>query len=177
MNTEYSSGSEVDAQKMSSLQRQKIRFPIFWNGYTARSIANNISIYLWWHRFSGPRTVAVDQRKEKGYNLLFKCKTLRTVHIELFTSLDKSSVINAFRRFICRSGPTKKIRTDNGTDFFDAERELRDCYSHINHNLISEELSWNVIVSKFFSPGVSHMGALKSVNTKELTDWLKLNIS
>lgn len=37
------------------------------------------------------------------------------IHLEVASHLDTSSCINALRRFMCRRGPVKSIRTDNGS--------------------------------------------------------------
>ncbi len=60
----------------------------------------------------------------KRYGVLFTCLTIRAVHIEVADSLDTDSCINALRRFISRRGQVSVMRSDNGTNFVGAEREL-----------------------------------------------------
>ena len=51
--------------------------------------------------------------------------SIRAVHIEIIESLDTSSFINALRRFISLRGPVKHIRSDRGTNFVGACKELK----------------------------------------------------
>ena len=60
----------------------------------------------------------------KRYGALFTCLVSRAVHIEVASSLESSSFIQALRRFIARRGPVREIRTDNGTNFVGARNEL-----------------------------------------------------
>lgn len=58
----------------------------------------------------------------KRYGVIFTCLAIRAIHIELASSLDTDSCINAIRRFIARR---RQVRSDNGTNFIRAEHELR----------------------------------------------------
>ena len=49
----------------------------------------------------------------------------RAIHLELATSLESDCFINAFRRFVNRREPPKFTYSENGTNFVDAEREIR----------------------------------------------------
>lgn len=60
----------------------------------------------------------------------------RAVHLEVANSLETDACINAIRRFISRRGQVVHIRSDNGTNFTGAERELRDALSKLNHQRI-----------------------------------------
>lgn len=62
----------------------------------------------------------------KRYGVLFTCLAIRAIHIEVVPSLDTDSFINALRRFAARRGQVWELRSDNGTNFVGAERELRN---------------------------------------------------
>ena len=62
----------------------------------------------------------------KRYRCLFTCLTMRVVHIEVAHFLDTDSMINALRRFISIRGCPEQIRSDRGTNFTSAERELKE---------------------------------------------------
>ena len=74
----------------------------------------------------GPFYVKTGRKQQKRYGVLFTCLASRAVHIEICESLDTSSFINALRRFQARRGQVTYIRSDNGTNFVGAERELRE---------------------------------------------------
>ncbi|XP_059918445.1 uncharacterized protein LOC132465721 isoform X2 [Gadus macrocephalus] len=67
--------------------------------------------------YFGPIEVKKGRSLVKRYGALFTCLTCRAVHLEVAHSLNTDSCINAIRRFICRRGQVKEIRTDNGTNF------------------------------------------------------------
>ena len=53
----------------------------------------------------------------KGYSCVFTCLTTRAVHIEITSSLDIDSFINALRRFISLRGNPSSVYSDNGSNF------------------------------------------------------------
>ena len=59
----------------------------------------------------------------KRYGCIFRCLTVRAVHIEIAHSLDTDSFINALRRFIARRGKPVLVRTDNGSIFSSVVRK------------------------------------------------------
>ncbi|KAJ8364936.1 hypothetical protein SKAU_G00137670 [Synaphobranchus kaupii] len=61
----------------------------------------------------------------KRWAVMFTCMSIRAVHIEVVASLDTSSFINALRRFLSIRGPVKRIRSDRGTNFVGACKELK----------------------------------------------------
>lgn len=63
--------------------------------------------------------------QSKRWVVLFTCMSVRAVHIELIESLDMSSFINALRCFLAIRGPVKLIRSDRGTNFISACKELK----------------------------------------------------
>ncbi|XP_030227414.1 uncharacterized protein LOC115554725 isoform X3 [Gadus morhua] len=72
--------------------------------------------------YFGPIEVKKGRSLVKRYGALFTCLTCRAVHLEVAHSLNTDSCINAIRRFICRRGQVKEIRTDNGTNFVSTNR-------------------------------------------------------
>lgn len=60
----------------------------------------------------------------KKYVVIFTCLAIRAVHIEVASSFDTDSCLNARRRFVARRGQVKVLRSDNGTNFVAAEHEL-----------------------------------------------------
>jgi len=69
--------------------------------------------------------VNVGRSRVKRYGCLFTCMATRVVHLEITGSLEASSFLRAFFRFIHRRGPVKVIYSDSGANFVLAERELK----------------------------------------------------
>ncbi|XP_014824793.1 PREDICTED: uncharacterized protein LOC106904820 [Poecilia mexicana] len=90
--------------------------------------------------------------ESKRWAMLFSCMTSRAVHIELIESLDTSSTINALRRFFALRGPAKQLRSDCGTNFIGACKELQ-MDTRMQKYLTDQECVW-----EFNPPHASHMG-------------------
>ncbi len=110
--------------------------------------------------YFGPFLIKRGRSLVKRYGVLFTCLTVRAVHIEVANSLDTSSCINAIRRFICRRGQVSTIRSDNGTNFIGAERELKEAIQDLNQSKISEVLVRKGIKWIFNTPTASHQGGV-----------------
>ena len=108
----------------------------------------------------GPFNVKRGRSTEKRYGCLFTCLKIRAVHIEVLHSLDTDSFINALQRFICRRGQVKEIRSDNGTNFVGAEKELRTAILKWNNDKIDNFLRQKTIQWRFNPPTASHMGGV-----------------
>jgi hypothetical protein len=72
----------------------------------------------------GPFTVKNGRKECKRYGVILTCLQCRAVHVEVASSLETDSFINALRRFIARRGQVKSIFCDNGTNIIGAEKEL-----------------------------------------------------
>ncbi|XP_075539206.1 uncharacterized protein LOC142573874 [Dermacentor variabilis] len=94
----------------------------------------------------------------KRWAVMFTCLSIRAVHIELIESMDTSSFINAFRRFLAVRGPIKLIRSDWGTNFIGACRELGISAEGIHRSQIGKFFSGNGCKWIFNPPHASHMG-------------------
>ena len=103
-------------------------------------------------------------RKElKRYGVLITCMSSRAIHLETATILETDVFINALRRFLSRRGPVRQLRSDQGTNFVGARRELREALEEMDHSKIKEELlksqcDW--IDFKMNVPAASHMGGV-----------------
>ena len=104
-------------------------------------------------------------RKElKRYCILFTCLSSRAVHIEVTTSMNTDSFIQALRRFIARRGPVRLMRSDNGGNFIGAENEMRAAWEEMDKAKVAtfpsenncdwiDQIEWSRI-----APTASHMG-------------------
>ena len=108
--------------------------------------------------YFGPLLVKLSKRTRsnqataKRYGVLFTCLTTRAVHLKIAGDMSTGSFILALRRFVSRRGPIDIIRSDNGTNFIGAERELRNALKELDQTLISSELNRYHIEWKFNPP-------------------------
>ncbi|XP_043222648.1 uncharacterized protein LOC122381925 [Amphibalanus amphitrite] len=110
--------------------------------------------------YFGPFYVKVGRKQMKRYCVLFTCLATRAIHIEVCETLDTSSFINALRRFQARRGQVKFIRSDNGTNFTGAERELREEVRKLREKSVHDCLLKEGITWKFTPPGASSQGGI-----------------
>ena len=110
--------------------------------------------------YFGPIEVKRGRAVVKRYGVIFTCMTSRAIHLEVAYSLNTDSCINAVRRFMCRRGQVRHLRSDNGTNFVGAERELREALSAIDHSKIQSALLQKGIDWSFNTPGASHHGGV-----------------
>ena len=94
----------------------------------------------------------------KRWGVLFTCLVSRAIHIETVSELSTSSFINALKRFIAIRGPVKQIRSDRGTNFVGAVKELgiqtiTDEGGPVHSFLAQQGCTWI-----FNPPHASHMG-------------------
>ena len=107
----------------------------------------------------GPFMVKQGRSLVKRYGCIFTCLVVRAVHIEILHSLEADSFINGFQRFMCRRGQPEEMRSDNGSNFVGAERELRESMETLNKQ-ISGYLLQKGVRWKFNPPTASHMGGV-----------------
>lgn len=75
--------------------------------------------------YFSPFLVKIGRSQAKRYGVIFTCLVTRATHLEITHSFDTDSFINALRRFMACRGKVKMLRSDNGTNFHGAEKELR----------------------------------------------------
>ena len=110
--------------------------------------------------YFGPLYVQLGRSHVKRYGCVFTCFTTRAVHIEVTSSLDTDSFINALRRFISLRGNPSSVCSDNGSNFRAGEQELRTAIGDWNQRAICEFLRLKNISWKFNPPYASHMGGV-----------------
>ena len=110
--------------------------------------------------YFGPFAVKRGRGREKRYGCIFTCLTTRAVHIETADTLDTDSFINCLYRFMARRGEPRLIRSDNGTNFVGAERELHKEMEAWNKDRIQEAMSQRGIRWLFNPLAASHMGGV-----------------
>lgn len=111
--------------------------------------------------YFGPFVVKEGRKEVKRYRVIFTCMASRAIHIETANTLETDSFINALRRFQAERGPVRQLRSDCGTNFIGAHRELNAGLEKINEDkirarLLEDNCEW--ISFKFNPPSASHMG-------------------
>ena len=74
--------------------------------------------------------------------------------------MDTDSCINALRRFICRRGPVTSIRTDNGTNFDGAQKELQKSLKEMDQHRIQNALVKDGVKWTLNPPFGAHFGGV-----------------
>lgn len=110
--------------------------------------------------YFGPFLIKEGRREVKRYGALFTCLVSRAVHIEVASTLESSSFIQALRRFIARRGPVREMRSDNGSNFVGAHNELLQAIQEMDHEEIRAKLQRENIDWTFNPPAASHMGGV-----------------
>ena len=108
--------------------------------------------------YFGPFIIKERRKEIKQYGVLFTCLSSRAVHLEVANSLETDSFINALRRFIARRGNIRELRSDNGTNFIGAEKELQQALAQMDQDMIKKTLLDCKIDWIFNPPSASHMG-------------------
>ena len=108
----------------------------------------------------GPYSVKNGRKVHKRYAVLFTCMSCRAVHIEVAFSLTTDSFINAYRRFVSIRGKVNVLRSDCGTNFIGAEREIRHELDGIDNNKVRAHLMKDACDFKFNVPSASHAGGV-----------------
>ena len=111
----------------------------------------------------GPFHTRRGRTQTKRYGVIFTCLALatRAVHLEMADSLSADSFICALRRFLARRGSNVRVlRSDNGTNFVGADRELKKeldlLVAHdtfVFREAINRGIEW-----RWNPPGASHFG-------------------
>ena len=127
--------------------------------------------------YFGPISVKRGRVTEKRWGCIFTCLTTRAVHLEVAGDLSTDSFIVALRRFRGRRGNPKTIRSDNGTNFVGANRELGEALRSLSQERITGELSRKEITWYFNPPSSPHMGGIFESMVKQVKRAMKTVIN
>ena len=76
-------------------------------------------------------------RKElKRYMALFTCLASRAVHTECTCGMDIDSFLQSLWQFIARSGNSRVLCSDNGSNFVGAQKEIGNAFKEMDHQKI-----------------------------------------
>ena len=74
------------------------------------------------------------------------------MHLGLANDMSTDAILLALHRFISRKGFVKVSRSDNGSNFIGAEKELKEALKQLNHDKIIDLASRQNIEWKFNPP-------------------------
>lgn len=110
--------------------------------------------------YFGPFLIKNGRKQVKRYGVIFTCLSSRAVHIETSATLDTNSFLNALRRFSARRGPVALMRSDNGTNFVGAQRELLKHFDDFSYEKFHCKIAKQGIKWIFNPPKGSHHGGV-----------------
>ena len=97
------------------------------------------------------------------YDAIFTCLASRAIHLENVNSMDIDSFIMCLKRFIGCHGNVRMLRSDNGSNFIGAEKELSEDFLDMDQNKIRrflQNLGSDWIIWKKNPPAESHFGGV-----------------
>ncbi|XP_043498397.1 uncharacterized protein LOC122521619 [Polistes fuscatus] len=133
--------------------------------------------------YAGPVTMKTFQgrgaKSFKGWIAVFICFSTSAVHLEVVSDYTTEGFLKAFRRFTSRRGIPKTLRSDCGTNFQGANKQLKDLLSaatkeslKIQRLLANDGTNWI-----FNPPAAPHMGGKWEAAVKSIKYHLKRTIS
>ncbi|KFD50466.1 hypothetical protein M513_08693 [Trichuris suis] len=108
--------------------------------------------------FSGPIAVSCRRSQVKTWMCLFTRMATSAVHIEVYHSLDMTSFLSAFRRFIATRAAPTHCYSDNGTNFVAAAWALGSDKRNLDGKRISSFMVTRGISWHFNPPSAPHFG-------------------
>lgn len=108
----------------------------------------------------GPFYIKQGRKECKRYGLLFTGLCSRAVHIEMLEDMTTDAFINALRCFISIRGAVRHIRSDQGTNFVGAKRELRNALKEVSKERVAVYLAANQCDFCLNAPSSSHAGGI-----------------
>ena len=97
------------------------------------------------------------------YDAIFTCLASQAIHLENVNSMDIDSFIMCLKRFIGCHGNVRMLRSDNGSNFIGAEKELSEDFLDMDQNKIRrflQNLGSDWIIWKKNPPAESHFGGI-----------------
>ncbi|CAG7665201.1 unnamed protein product, partial [Allacma fusca] len=103
-------------------------------------------------------------RTSKAYIAVFVCLCTKAVTLELVSDLTTSAFLAALTRFSCRRIKPRTIKSDNGTTFVGANRELQDLWNLMKEQQFDQDVV-RVLANggtewTFIPPAAPHQGGL-----------------
>ncbi|XP_076301661.1 uncharacterized protein LOC143219643 [Lasioglossum baleicum] len=109
-------------------------------------------------------------RTRKSYVSVFVCLATRAVHLELVCDYSSEAFLAAYRRFVSRRGLCASIRSDCGTTFVGADKELRRMLNTSNEEMLKTRQALAVAGTDwvFNPPSAPHFGGIWEAAVKSV---------
>lgn len=111
--------------------------------------------------------------KRKCWIAIFVCLVTRAVHLDVVTDASAAAFIACFDRFVARRGHCNKLRSDNGTCFVGAEKEIRAAFAQWHSPPVLEHLNKKRTEWVFMKPSAPHQGGIYEAAVKSCKFHLK----
>ena len=98
--------------------------------------------------------------RTKRYLCLFVCLQTHCCHLEMATSLDTGSFMNAFTRMTARRGWPNEMVSDNGSNFVAANREIRELVAELDQEQIRRTTANKGVEWYWNPPAAPHFGGV-----------------
>ena len=98
--------------------------------------------------------------RTKRYLCLFVCLQTCCCHLEMATSLDTGSFMNAFTRMTARRGWPKIMVSNNGSNFVAADREIRELVAELDQEQIRHTTANKGVEWYWNPPAAPHFGGV-----------------
>ena len=121
------------------------------------------------------RRTRLNPASAKRHGVLFTFLTTRAVHLELAHDMSTDVFLLALHRCIPRRGFIKVLRSDNGSNYIGAKKELKEALKQLNHNKIIDAMSRQNIEWKFNPPISPWMGGVWEFLVKSVKRALRLS--
>ncbi|XP_029169824.1 uncharacterized protein LOC114939631 [Nylanderia fulva] len=114
-------------------------------------------------------------RSYKAFIAVFVCLSTRAVHLEVVSDYSSEAFLAALRRFVSRRGMCSTLRSDCGTNFVGADKQLRALFTanNLEHRRIREQLASDGIHWRFNPPLAPHFGGIWEAAVKSLKHHLR----
>lgn len=116
----------------------------------------------------GPIVCKERRSHVKHYGVIFLCMTTAAIHIEVVRSLSTDDFLMALMRFVAIRGGASRIRSDNGSNYVGAERELRELVAAWDCDKIAANMEISGIVWTFQTPYASSQSGYWERRVKEV---------
>ena len=111
--------------------------------------------------YFGPFYIREKRSEVKRWAVMFTCLSSRSVHLETANSLTADSFLNAYRRFVGRRGPVRRLYCDQGSNFIGGRNLLQAALKETDFKRIKDELlkeDCDCVEFRMNVPHASHMG-------------------